>query len=181
MYTGQACSFKWKRFGFKLYLPANALPPEANRCQIQVKASLCGQYDFPEGAELVSGIYWITSQYKFTKPATVEIQHCTAKQDLFHLTFIVAKGTQKDLPYQFEILSGGVFSPSSQYGSIQLTHFSGVGIGFLKSMMQWLGLRTYRPRNYCARLYYSSSGIHSWEVYFVIMWNMELHISVSIQ
>ena len=180
MYTGQAHSFEWKRFGFKIHLPANALPPEADNCQLQLKASLSGQYQFPENVKLISGIYWITSPYKFTKSATVEIQHCTAKH-LSNLTFIVAKSTQEDLPYQFEILSSGAFSPSSQYGSIQLTHFSGVAVAFFKSMMQWLGLSTYQPRNYCAQLYYSSSGVHSWEVYFVIVWDLELHISVSIQ
>ena len=150
-----------------------------------MKASLSGQYQFPEDTELISGIYWITSPYKFIKPTTVEIQHCIPKlehlQHLSRLRFIVAKCTQEDLPYQFKILSGGVFSPSSRYGSIKLTHFSGVGIVFLKTVMQWLGFSAYQPRNYCARLYYSSSGIHSWEVYFVIMWDLELHISVSIQ
>ena len=35
--------------------------------------------------ELISGIYWISSQhnYIFTLPVTVEIQHCVPK-DLYH-------------------------------------------------------------------------------------------------
>ena len=40
-----------------------------------------------------------------------------------------------------------------------------------------LGLK----KSYCARLYYCSCGVHSWEVDFVITWDLELHIAVSIQ
>ena len=54
---------------------------------------------------------------------------------------------------------------------------SAVGV-VLQSAMQWLGLRSNQPR-YCARLYYSSRGIHTWEVYFVIMKDLEAHRCVS--
>ena len=163
-----------------MHLPESALPPGVNECQIQIKASLSGQFKFPEDTELLSSIYWITCPHKFAKVVTVEIQHCaTEPEHLQHsssLTFIVAQCTQEDLPYQFKILSGGVFSPTSRYGSIELTHFSAIGVAF-QSLMQWLGLRA--PKSYCARLYYSNSGVHSWEVYFTITWDLELHISVS--
>ena len=159
-----------------------------SECRVHVRASLRGQFQFPENVEQISGIYWIVSPYTFTKSATIEIQHCTAKADhLQHpssLTFIIAKCTQEDLPYQFKILDGGVFSPNSRYGSIELTQFSGVGVAF-QSLMQWLGLRSNQPepdpRSYCARLYYSSISVHSWEVYFTVTWDMELHIAVSTQ
>ena len=96
-------------------------------CQVLIKASFSGQFNFPRDTELISGIYWISSQhnYIFTLPVTVEIQHCVPK-DLYHpssLTYIVAKCSPKNLPYQFKTLDGGVFSPSSQYGSIDLTRF----------------------------------------------------------
>ena len=147
-----------------------------------MRASLCGQFQFPEKVEQISGIYWIVSPYTFTKSATIEIQHCAPKADhLQHpssLTFIVAKCTQEDLPYQFKILDGGVFSSNSRYGSIKLTHFSGVGVAF-QSLMQLFGLKN--ARSYCARLYYSSIGVHSWEVNFAITFDLELHIAVSTQ
>ena len=201
-YTGRAQSLEWRRFGFKMHFPAKALPPVVNECQLHIKASFSGQFQFPENTVLLSPIYWITCRHKLEKPVTVEIQHCVAKlENLQHkssLTFIVAKCTQEDLPYQFEILGGGVFSPSSQYGSIELNHFSGWGIAF----RSWLGLSTDQPaqglstdqpaqgyayqaeldpRSYCARYYYSNSGTKSWEVYFAITWNLELHMAVSIQ
>ena len=191
-YTGRAQSFNWRRFGFKIHLPDHALPPGVNECQLHITASLSGQFQFPEDTECVSGIYWIACPYTFEKTVTVEIQHCVTKPEYLQhpssLTFIVAKCTQEDLPYQFKILDGGVFSPSSQYGTIKLTQFSGVGTAFRPlrrpSLMQRLGLRPREhesdAKSYCARLYYSNSGTNSWEVYFAIMWNLELHISVSI-
>ena len=191
-FTRSAQSIQWLNHGFKIHFPENALPPGVNECRVHVKASLSGQFQVPEGTELTSGIYWIASPYTFEKPVTVEIQHCVTKPEhLQHpssLTFIIAKCTQEDLPYQFKILDGGVFSPSSRYGSIKLTHFSGVGTAFRPlrrpSLIQRLGLRPRQHesdvKGYCARLYYSNSGTNSWEVYFAIMWNLELHISVSI-
>ena len=195
-YTGRAQSFNWKRFGFKMHLPDHALPPSVNECRLHIKASLSGQFQFPADTECVSGIYWIASPYKFVKPVTVEIQHCVTKpehiQQPSSLTFIAAKCIQEDLPYRFKILDGGVFSPGSRYGSIKLTQFSGVGTAF-----QLLDQSSPHPpstlahndsqnpesdaKSYCARLYYSSSGTHSWDVYFAIMWDLDLHINVSFQ
>ena len=56
---------------------------------------------------------------------------------------------------------------------------SGVGTAF-QSLIQGLSRKARQhDMSYCARTYYSSIGTHSWEVHFVIMWNLELHISVS--
>ena len=188
-YTGKAQSFNWRRFGFKMHLPDRALPTSVNECRLHIQASLSGQFQFPEGTECVSGIYWIASPYAFAKPVTVEIQHCVTKPELLQhpssLTFIVAKCTQEDLPYQFKVLDGGVFSPGSRYGSIKLTQFSGVGVAFQTphppSILAHSDHLKHKldDKSYCARLYYSSSGTHSWEVYFTIMWDLDLHINVS--
>lgn len=171
-YNGLSQSLEWLKHGFKMHFPENALPPGIDDCQVLIKASFSGQFNFPRDTELISGIYWISSQHIFTRPVTVEIQHCIQK-DIYRpssLTYIVTKCSQKSLPYQFKTLDGGVFSPSSQYGSIDLTRFSGLAISSHQTHV----------RSYCARLYYNSSGIHGWEVYFTIMWNLELHIAVSV-
>ena len=164
-----------------MHFPAKALPPVVNECQLHIKASFSGQFQFPENTVLLSPIYRITCPHKFVKPVTVEIQHCATKlENLQHkssLTFIVANCTQKKLPYKFEILNGGVFSSSGQYGSIELYQFSGLGLVF-NSVMQWFGLRN--ARGYYAKPYYSSSGTNSWDVHFAITWNLKLHIAVSI-
>ena len=187
-YTGKAQSYKWRRFGFRMHIPENALPPEVDECRIHVKVSLSGQFQFPEGTELISGVYWITTAHKFLKAVTIEIQHCTKvvehQQQISSLTYIVARCNQEDLPYQFKVLEGGVFSPHSRYGSIKLTHFSGVGISSRTprrpSLKEMLGRRAHQPvKVYCARIYYSSRGINRWEVYIAIMWDLQLHIAVS--
>ena len=156
-----------------------------DECRVHVKASLSGQFDFPRDAEIVSGLYWLSSRHVFTRPVTVDIQHC-AQEDLqqqSRLAYIVASCSQEELPYQFKILEGGVFSPSSRYGSISLTHFSGLAIASQprQSLVQKLTrkIRHTHVKRYCAQLYYSSSGVHSWEVYFAVMWDLELHINVS--
>ena len=41
-------------------------------------------------------------------------------------------------------------------------------------------MESYTRMSYSARLYYTSSGIHTWEVYFVIMKDLESHRAVSI-
>ena len=153
-----------------------------------MKASLSGQFDFPRDAELVSGLYWLSSRHVFTQPVTVDIQHCAQEglQQQSRLTYIVASCSQEELPYQFKTLEGGVFSPNSRYGSISLSHFSGLAIASQphphQSLVQKFSrkVRQTHVRSYCSRLYYSSSGINSWEVYFVIMWDLELHMAVSI-
>ena len=187
-YTGKAQSYKWRRFGFRMHIPENALPPEVDECRIHVKVSLSGQFQFPEGTELISGVYWITTAHKFLKAVTIEIQHCTKvvehQQQISSLTYIVARCNQEDLPYQFKVLEGGAFSPHSRYGSIKLTHFSGVGISSRTqrrpSLKEMLGRRAHQPvKVYCARIYYSSRGINRWEVYIAIMWDLQLHIAVS--
>jgi len=162
-YTGQAQSFEWVNRGFKLHIPEDALPPEVNEAQVHITASLSGQFQFPEDAELVSGIYWLATPHKFAKPATVEIQHCSLRTEHpASLTYVVAKCTQKDLPYHFNVLNGGVFAPSSRYGSINLTHFSGVGIASQFPRRSSLipqpahrhqaELKLYNMKSYCAQL-----------------------------
>ena len=187
-YTGRAQSFEWLNRGFKIHFPENALPPGVDECRVNVKASLSGQFDFPKGAELVSGLYWLSSHHVFTPPVTVEIQHCAEDelQRQSSLTYVVARCSQEELPYHFKSVEGGVFSPSSQYGSINLNHFSGLAVTSQPRSRQSLILklsqvvRHIRVKHYCAKLYYSSSDNHSWEVYFTIMLDLELHINVSI-
>ena len=38
-----------------------------------------------------------------------------------------------------------------------------------------------KEKSYCGRLYYSSIGWGRWRVDFTVVWNLELHMAVSIQ
>ena len=129
--TQDAVELSFQGYGFKLHVPAGSLPAEVSETQLSVRVSLSGQFQMPPNSELLSAVYWVSSPYKFMKPITVEIQHCAAlssNKQCSQLKFVHTKCTQKELPYIFKEQVGGVFSRHSSYGSLLLSHFSGIGI-----------------------------------------------------
>ena len=131
---------------------------------------MSGQYDFPSGYRLVSAIYWVTSPGKFAKAITVEIQHC-AQADNSKLSFIVAKCSQRDLPYRFHLISGGAFTPNSNYGVISLSEFSGYGTVQEESGYEY----------YCAQVYYEQKlGQGCWQCHFCLIKDLEICFTVSV-
>ena len=139
----QGAAFEWKGYGLKLHVPDHSLPGGMEECKIKIRASLSGQFQLPVDSDLLSPVFWISAPCKFTKTVTLEIQHCALREDgtvLSHLSFVSAKCSQRDLPYRFMQLFGGIFTTDSAYGSIQLIHFSGIGITGRK--------RT--PQSYCS-------------------------------
>ena len=117
-------------YGFKLHVPLGSLPVKVSETRLNVRVSLCGQFQMPPNCELVSAVYWVSTAHKFTKPLVVEIQHCAAlssDEQCEQLTFVRTKCTQKELPYTFTE-EGGVFSHHSSYGTSSLSHFSGLGV-----------------------------------------------------
>ena len=99
-------------------------------CDIAIKAIVAGQFEFPEGTDLVSAVYAISVSKKLTQHIILEMQHCVAisseEQGQF-LSFVRAKYNQPDLPYLFKLLKNGVFPPHSDYGKITCDHFCLVG------------------------------------------------------
>ena len=129
--TPEAQSFEFEGYGFKLHVPEGSLPVKVSETRLNVRVSLSGQFRMPPNCELVSAVYWLMCPHKFTKPLVVEIQHCAAlssDEQCEQLTFARTKCTQKELPYTFTELEGGVFSHHSSYGSLSLFHFSGFGV-----------------------------------------------------
>ena len=159
-------SLQWKGYGLRLHVPDDSLPPGMRECKINIRVSLSGQFQLPEGSsDLLSPVFWISAPCKFTKSVTLEIQHCALTEDeavLSNLSFVSANCSQKDLPYRFKQVGGGVFTKHSTYGSIQLKHFSGVGVTGNKET----------PRSYCAHLYYTMKRMH-WRFYFVIVQDLD--------
>ena len=66
---------EWKEYGFRLQLPAGATSKPCD-ITVTVKAIVFGQFQIPEGHELVSALYAISATRKFEKPVSVEIEHC---------------------------------------------------------------------------------------------------------
>ena len=165
-FLDQGGTFEWRGYGLRLHVPKGSLPHGMEECRINIKASFSGQFQLPEGSDLLSPVFWITGTCKFTKPVTLELQHCALTEDeaaLSHLSFVSANCSQRDLPYRFRQLDWGVFTKHSSYGSIQLNRYSGIGI---------MG-RKRTSRSYCAHLYYTVKKVYEWRFYFVITQDLD--------
>ena len=160
--------------GLKMYIHEASLPEDVDQCTIYIKASLAGEYEIPENSSLVSAIFWLRCepQCTFTKPITVEIQHCSTKQDLSRLKIVRAFCSQKHLPYNFKPLVGCRFNADTSYGAIEVNSFSGVGVVDESSDSE---------RKYYSQLFYRSYLSHQQrhEIHIIFAWNTEAHIYVS--
>ena len=163
-------SYEWQQYGLKLHIPEGAVPAE---CRVDIKAGFAGQFNMPDDLQLVSCVYWLSCSQNFMKPVTLEVEHCASIQESSQsstLQFITAKGSQAELPYQFEMESG-IFAPKSSYGSIQVSPFSFFAIGIFK--------RFQSLQRYCSTVYYIQKGFNKWDVDFVIAPNLQASLTVS--
>ena len=176
VYSSHARQITWEGFGLKLHFHEGSLPAGMEQCTINIQASLAGQYEFPDNHHLVSAIFWLHCEtvHKFTRPITVEIQHCARSEniDKLNLNFVRAVCSQKHLPYTFKQL-GGDFTSHSTYGVIELNSFSGLAVTQEGS----------EDREYCSRLFYmylsQEDQIQNCEIHFVVTWNVEAYLTVS--
>ena len=131
VHSSGAQQITWEGFGLKLHIDEGSLPAGIHQCTLTIKASLAGQYEFPDNSYLVSAIFWLRCEpmCKFTKPVTVEMQHCARSENVANLKlkFVRAVCSQKQFPYTFKEL-GGVFTRHSSYGVIEVNGFSGLAI-----------------------------------------------------
>ena len=174
VHSSQGQLIEWS--GLRLHIHESSLPKDLHQCTIYIKASLAGDYEIPENSSLVSAVFWLRCepQCTFTKPITVEIQHCSTKQDLSsrlsRLKIIRAYCNQKQLPYKFKPL-GGRFDADTSYGAIEVNSFSGVGV---------IEENPVSERMYYSQLFYRSCYSH-WqkhEIHIIFTWNTEAHINV---
>ena len=160
--------------GLKMHINEGSLPEDIDQCTIYIKASLAGEYEIPKNSSLVSAVFWLRCepQCTFTKPITVEIQHCSTKQDLSRLKIVRAFCSQKHLPYNFKPLVGCRFNADTSYGAVEVNGFSGVGVVDESSISE---------RKYYSQLFYRSYLNHQQghEIHIIFAWNTEPHINVS--
>ena len=175
VYSSHATQFTWEGFGLKLHFHGGSLPAGMEQCTINIKASLTGRYEFPDNYHLVSAIFCLRCEtvHKFTRPITVEIQHCARSENVakLNLNFVRAVCSQKQLPYTFKQL-GGDFTSHSSYGVIELNSFSGLAVTQEGS----------EDREYCSRLFYMylSQEDQNREIHYVVTWNDEAHLTVGL-
>ncbi len=169
--TNSPQTFHWVGYGFKLTIPQGSLPAGVDQCRLDIKASVAGQYQFPDNLKLISGVFWIgpLPLCRFQQQLTVEIQHCAKMTSSTKLSFVRADCSQESLPYKFKQLKGrGSFTDHSSYGSLELNHFSGLAVTG----------NDVEEREYIASLYYQQCDPPTLEIHFVITWDSEAHITV---
>ena len=170
--------FTWEGYGLHLYIPEGALPSEIEWCTISIKAAVEGNYVFSENSHLVSAMYWFrcVPKCKFSKPITLEIQHCAKEQNLQALNFVKATSIEGQSEIEFFKALGccgtnhGVFPSHSSYGFIFLDEFCGYGVVQEGS----------EDRQYRANIYYLPQSINQFQIHFTVLWNTEAHHSVSL-
>ena len=134
---GQASESRVAWLWVFIEVPEGAVPPGVTAsvffigvtASVGVKVILAGQFKFPENSQLISAIYWVSSSVEFVKKVAVNIQHCAvirSEDQCSQFKFIIAKCSQKELPYKFREREG-LFSSHTQYGAIKLKQFSLLG------------------------------------------------------
>ena len=116
---------EWPGYGFYIDVPEGALPPGVT-ASVGLKVILTGQFKLPENRQLISAFYWVSSSEVFLKKVAVNIQHCAVienEEQCLDFRFIIAKCSQKELPYTFNEFEG-LFNPCTQYATIKLKQFS---------------------------------------------------------
>ena len=173
MVTNKPQTFHWTGYGLRIHIPQGALPDTLEDCRLLLKVGLSGQFALPQNTSLVSAVYWLDCEprCKFSRPLTVEIQHCAKSTQTSKLNFVRAKCSQSNLPYTFDILEGGKFSSQSTYGCIQLYNFSLITL--VKRLL--VGEDSIRYR---ASLYFLRKGVNQREIHFVITRDQEAHATV---
>ena len=173
VYSSCYQQISWPGYGLRLNVPEDCLPEGMKQCTINIKASLAGQYEFPENSHLISAVFWLCSEpmCKFVKPITVEIQHCAKLENVtnINLSFVRAVCSQKQLPYTFKQLPGGNFTSHSSYGVIELNGFSGMGIVQTGS----------DKRQYCSKIFFLNNYFGGHRIDLIITWDTEAHLNVS--
>ena len=169
LHSSAAQQITWEGFGLKLHIDEGSLPLGIDQCTLTIKASLAGQYEFPDNSYLVSAIIWLRCEpmCKFTKPVMVKMQHCARPENVLKLKFVRAVCSQKQLPYTFKEL-GGDFTSHSSYGVVEVNGFSGLGIAQKGS----------KKKKYCSQLF--CFGPPSFcRIHFIVTYDDEAHLTVS--
>ena len=165
---------EWPGYGFYMEVPDGALPTGVI-ANVSVKVILSGQFKLPENSQLISAIYWISSSEVFLKKVAVNIQHfaiITNEEQCSKLSFVIAKSSQKELPYTFHEREGS-FNPQTQYGTIMENQFCLLAlIGSVDTELHFASLKFYKPK--------SSTVPPTVDYVFVVVINHDLFLMVSL-
>ena len=141
-------SLDWSSHGFRLTVPAGAVPTGAT-ISLATKSILPGEFELPDGCQLVSDIYWIKASQPFNKNVILHLHHCgviESEEQCSQYKFVAGRCSQPDLPYKLVPREGGVFTQHTHEASISVKQFSFYGIvGGEDSELSYIGQAFYRP------------------------------------
>ena len=123
---GKHQSIKWPGNGFRLTVPAGAVP-EGTTISLAVRALLAEGIELPKNCHLISAIYWIAASQHFAEEIILHLQHCAvieSNAQCSKLKFIAGRCNQPTFPYLLKMREGGVFTPHSHEASISIKQFS---------------------------------------------------------
>ena len=159
---------EWPGYGFYMEVPDGALAPGVT-ASVAVKVILSGPFKLPENSQLISAVYWISSKAVFLKKVAVNIQHfavITSEEQCSKFSFIIAKSSQKELPYTFHEREGS-FNPQTQYGTIMVNQFCLLALtGSMDTELRYTCLKFYKPKSITV------------DYVFVVVCNHELFLKV---
>ena len=161
---------EWPGYAFYMEVPDRVLATGVT-ASVDVKVILSGQIKLPDNRQLISAIYWISSSEVFLKEVAVNIQHfavITSEEQCSKFRFVIAKCSQKELPYTFREREGS-FNPHTQYGAIKLKQFSLVGETSPEDTeLRFTSLKFYKP----------IPGTLKVDFIFVVVCNHEIFLEV---
>ena len=123
---GDSAQFlNWEQYGLRITVPQDTLS-STDTNELAMTALVGGQFQLPEGTELISAVYALSVSKPLLKPVKLEIQHCADLVTQDHTSYLKFATASVDvgLPYQFQLKEGGEFHPDDQYGSTCLSQFS---------------------------------------------------------
>ena len=162
--------FSWNQHGINLSVPQDALPEEMEQCTIHIEVNTTEKYQLPKNTYFASPVYLIkcTPACQFSKPLTLEIQHCSKQNSFDRLCFV--RSTSANL--RLDIIDSGDdhiyhtgFPQQCSYGFVELDRFSR---SFATAQTQ-----TERgsncERDYRAKIFYEKENTRRYKIHFVIL------------
>jgi hypothetical protein len=109
--------------GLKLSIPKAVITPEESIYEVAVEGLWGKGFKFPEGTSLISSVCCITFPTQTNCPVTVQLDHCAEITGIHQTKCLSFATTEPDMfesPYQFKLVTGGIFNKNSCYGTLEL-------------------------------------------------------------
>ena len=127
--------------GVTLSIPSDAVP-RGEHVTVTIRPCLSGAFQYPEGYEPLSAVYYISTNTGLKKKGQLTLEHfghLQTKEQADSMTFFTANSPPVVVDgkkvYQFGMVKGGEFRTGENYGTISLEHFCLVSIGVCEQLM----------------------------------------------